>query len=63
MKNVMFMSVKSVWSDIITAVNQKGNNLYDMFVMKEAFSSFCFLFRDFMLTFFMLKFSALTWCE
>ena len=42
MKNVMFMSVKSVWSDIITAVNQKGNNLYDMFVMKEGFSSFIF---------------------
>ena len=50
-KNVMFMSVKSVCSDIITIVNQKGNRLYDIFVMKGAFASFYFVFRVFLLTF------------
>ena len=46
-KNVMLMSVKSVWSDIIPIVNQKGIRLYDIFVMKVDFSNFCFSFRFF----------------
>ena len=46
-KNVMLMSAKSVWSDIIPIVNQKGNRLYDIFVMKVDFSNFCFAFRFF----------------
>ena len=38
-KNVMFMSAKTVLDDIILVVNQKGNRLYDIFAMKVAFSS------------------------
>ena len=38
-KNVIVMSRKTVSSDIIPLVNQKGNTLYDIFEMKVAFSS------------------------
>ena len=37
-KNVIVMSRKTVSSDIIPLVNQKGNTLYDIFEMKVAFS-------------------------
>ena len=50
-KNVMFMSAKTVLSDIIPIVNRKGNRLYDLFAMKVAFSSFYFVFRVFLLMF------------
>ena len=50
LKNVMFMSAKSVSSYDIPIVNQKGNRSYDIFVMKVAFSSHYFLFRNFLLT-------------
>ena len=46
-KNAMFIFVKPVWSNIIPIVNQKGNRLYHIFVMKGAFSSFYFVFRVF----------------
>ena len=35
--NVILMSAKTVLNDIIPAVNQKGNILCDIFVMKVAF--------------------------
>ena len=44
-KNVMLMSVKTVSSNIIPTVNQKGNRLYDIFAMKVAFSDLYFVFR------------------
>ena len=50
LENVMLMSAKAVSSDIIPIVNQRGNRLYDIFAMKVAFSSFDFVFRDFLLT-------------
>ena len=50
-KNVMLMSAKSVSSNIIIIVIQEGNTLYDILVMKVAFSSFYFVFRVFLLTF------------
>ena len=50
-KNVMFMSAKTVSSDITPIVNRKGNRLYDTFAMKVAFSSFYFVLRVFLLTF------------
>ena len=34
----MFMSAKTVSSEIIPVVNRKGNKLYDIFAMKVAFS-------------------------
>ena len=51
LKSVMFMSAKTVLSDAIPIINQKGNRLYDIFTMKVAFSSFYFVFRVFLLTF------------
>ena len=50
LENVMLMSSKAVSSDIIPIANQRGNRLYDIFAMKVAFSSFDFVFRDFLLT-------------
>ena len=50
-KNVIFMSTKSVSNDIIPIVNRKGNRLYDIFVMKIAFSSLYFVFSFFQLAF------------
>ena len=50
-KNVMLMSAKSVSSNIIIIVIQEGNTLYDILVMKVAFSSFYFVFGVFLLTF------------
>ena len=58
----MFMSAKFVSSDIRHIVNQKGNRLYDIFVMKVAFSSFYFVFRVFLLTFDLFKSVAFKWC-
>ena len=55
MKNVMFMSARTVSSDIIPVVNQKGNRLYDIFAMKVAFSSSCFVFRAFLLKFYLFE--------
>ena len=46
-KNVMFMSAKTVSSDCIPVVNQKGNILHDIFAMKAAFSSLFFDFGRF----------------
>ena len=51
LKNVMLMSAKTVLSDVIPIINQKGNRLYDIFTMKVAFSSFYFVLRVFLLTF------------
>ena len=51
LKNVMFMSAKTVLSDVIPIIDQKGNRLYDIFTMKVAFSSFYFVLRVFLLTF------------
>ena len=50
-ENVMFVSAKTVLSDIISIVKLKGNRLYDIFAMTVAFSDFHFAFRIFMLTF------------
>ena len=50
-KNVMLMSAKSVSSNIIIIAIQEGNTLYDILVMKVAFSSFYFVFRVFLLTY------------
>ena len=47
--DVMFLSAKTVSSDIIPIVNCKGNGLHDIFAMKLAFSSFYFVFRVFLL--------------
>ena len=55
MKNVMFMSARTVSSDIIPVVNQKGNRLYDIFAMKVAFASSCFVFRAFLLIFYLFE--------
>ena len=49
-KNVVFMSAKTAWRDIIP-VNRKGNILYDIFAMKVAFSRLYFVFRVFLLLF------------
>ena len=48
-KNVMFVSVKTVSSNIIPTINRKGNRLYDISAMKVAFSSLNFVFRVFLL--------------
>ena len=42
----MFMSAKTVFSDIIPAVNRKGNILYDIFAAKVGFSSLYFAVKD-----------------
>ena len=52
-KNVMFMSLKTILSNIIPIVNRKGNKLYDILAMKVAFSSLYFVFRTFMLIFYL----------
>ena len=56
------MSAKAVSNDIRAIVNQKRNRLYDIFVMKIAFSSFYFVFRVFLLTFDLFKSVAFQWC-
>ena len=43
------MSAKSVLSDIITVVNQKGDRLYDIFATKVAFSGLYVVLRIFLL--------------
>ena len=53
LENVMLMSAKAISSDIIPIVNQRENRLYDIFTMKVAFSSFYFVFRAFLLTFYL----------
>ena len=52
-KNVMFMSLKTILSNIIPIVNRKGNKLYDILAMKVAFSSLYFIFRTFILIFYL----------
>ena len=52
-KNVMFMSAKTVSSDIIPIVNRKGNRLSNILAMKVALSSLYFVFRGFLLTFYL----------
>ena len=52
-KNVMFMSLKTISSNIIPIVNRKGNKLYDILAMKVAFSSLYFVFRTFILIFYL----------
>ena len=52
-KNVMFMSAKTVSSDIIPVVNRKGNRLSNILAMKVALSSLYFVFRVFLLTFYL----------
>ena len=49
----MFMSPKTVSSNIIPIVNHKGNRLYDPFAMKVTFFSLCFVFRVFLLIFYL----------
>ena len=49
LKDVMFVSTKTVLSNMLPIVNQKGNRLYDIFEMKVAFSSSYFVFRGFLL--------------
>ena len=41
-KNVILMAAKTVSSDIIPVVNQKGNRLYNIFAMKIALSGLYF---------------------
>ena len=41
-KNVILMTAKTVSSDIIPVVNQKGNRLYNIFAMKIALSGLYF---------------------
>ena len=48
-KNVILMSEKTVLSDIISAVNWKGNRLYDIFAIKVPFSGLYFVCRVFLL--------------
>ena len=48
-ENAILMSAKTVSSNIIPVVNQKGNRLHDIFAMKVAFSSLYFVFRVFLL--------------
>ena len=43
------MSAKTVSSDIIPLIKQKGNRLYDIFAMKVAFSGLYFAFGLFLL--------------
>ena len=43
-KNVMLMFAKTVSSDIMPVVNQKGNRLFDIFAMKVAFSGYILFF-------------------
>ena len=52
-KNVMFMSLKTILSNIIPIVNRKGNKLYDILAMKVAFSSLYFVFKTFILIFYL----------
>ena len=52
-ENVMFMSAKTVSSDIIPVVNRKGNRLSNILAMKVALSSLYFVFRVFLLTFYL----------
>ena len=52
-KNVMLISAKTVSSDIIPVVNRKGNRLSNIFAMKVALSSLYFVFRVFLLTFYL----------
>ena len=52
-KNVIFMSAKTVSSDIIPVVNRKGNRLSNILAMKVALSSLYFVFRVFLLTFYL----------
>ena len=51
----MFMFAKTVSSDIIPVVNRKGNSLYNILAMKVAFSSLCFVFRVFLLIFYLFS--------
>ena len=48
----MFMSPKTVLSNITPVVNQKGNRSYNLFAVKVAFSSL----------YSVLQFLAFTWC-
>ena len=57
------MSAKTVSSNCIYVVNQKGNKIYDIFAMKNAFSSLYLVFRVFLLILYVLKSVAFTWCE
>ena len=52
-KNLTFMSAKTVLSNIILIFNRKGNWLCDIFAMAIAFSSFCFVFTVFLLIFYL----------
>ena len=48
-KNVIFMSPKTVSRDTILVVYQKGRRLYYIFAIEVAFSSLYFVFRVFLL--------------
>ena len=55
-KNVIFVSAKTILSNFISTVNWKGNyitliRLYEIFAMKVAFSSIYFVFTVFLLIF------------
>ena len=58
----MFMSSKTVLSNIIPVVNQKGYRLYDLFVLKVAFPSLYFVFRVFFVILPALQFVVFACC-
>ena len=53
-KNLIFMSAKTVPNNITPLVKRKGNILYDIFAMKVAFSSLYFAFGVFLLIFYLV---------
>ena len=53
-KNVIFMSAKTVPNNITPLVKRKGNILYDILAMKVAFSSLYFAFGVFLLIFYLV---------
>ena len=51
-KNVILLFAKTISSDIIPVVNRK--RLYDIFAMKVAFSGLYFVFKVFLLIYYLL---------
>ena len=52
-KNVILMSAKILSSDIILAANRKRNRWHDIFAMKVVFSGLYFVFRAYLLIFYL----------
>ena len=58
------MSAETVSINVIPVGSQKGSRLYDIFVIKVAFSSLYFVFRVFLLiSYLFLKSIAFIWCD